>query len=206
MWGHLQHITEQCIDLCFPPTKEALVVRSLSPSDIHVVLSPAFKNEIWCLSSFQHPDVRALIHEAKFHGSTRACSLLGEMVIRFCVQHPALLTAVWIPIPLSSARLRARGYNQTELILKSIQADEKPILRRDILARARDTTPQTELARAERLTNLAGAFTVLRPEEIQEKHIILFDDVTTTGSTLKEARKTILEHNPKSVTLVALAH
>ena len=76
----------------------------------------------------------------------------------------------------------------------------------NLLKRTRDTRPQTDLSYAERLTNLHDAFVVTNASAITNKRILIIDDVMTTGTTLTEAHDTLLFHNPKSITLLALAH
>ncbi len=79
-------------------------------------------------------------------------------------------------------------------------------MREGVLARVRDTRPQTELSREERLTNVKDAFACIAPEAIVGKDVVIVDDVVTTGATLTSAAHAILKHNPRSVTCIALAH
>ena len=74
------------------------------------------------------------------------------------------------------------------------------------MKRVRDTRPQTELARNERISNMRKAFIIKQPQQIVGKHIVLLDDVTTTGATLHAAKAALLLHHPASVTCIALAH
>lgn len=94
-----------------------------------------------------------------------------------------------IPIPLHRQRLCQRGFNQSIEIAKHIARTKKIPLLRNALTRIKKTTPQTELSAHDRLHNLTGAFTY-RPRK-QYKHIVLFDDVITTGSTMKAAIEAI---------------
>jgi predicted amidophosphoribosyltransferase len=75
-----------------------------------------------------------------------------------------------------------------------------------LLTRSRHTRPQTELKKAERIANLTGAFTCPRPGYIRGKTLVLIDDVTTTGATLKEAEKALLPHKPHMIILIAIGH
>ncbi len=78
-----------------------------------------------------------------------------------------------------------------------------------MLVRTRHTPPQTELDRAQRLKNLHGAFTINArgvPNTISSLHILLLDDVMTTGTTLRSAKAALATLRPASITCVALAH
>ena len=79
-----------------------------------------------------------------------------------------------------------------------------------MLVRTRHTKPQTTLARKERLTNVVNAFDIRDIEAARTllagKHVLIIDDVTTTGATLKAAKATLLPLQPASITLLSLAH
>ncbi|MGR0482207.1 MAG: ComF family protein [Candidatus Electronema sp. V4] len=91
-----------------------------------------------------------------------------------------------LPVPLHRSRLRWRGFNQAVLLAKTCFPFWKDRIRVDLLQRHKKTVPQLGLSGAERRSNLAGAFRVLRPQEISGRRILLVDDVFTTGSTLRE--------------------
>lgn len=74
------------------------------------------------------------------------------------------------------------------------------------LIKIHETKKQAFLSRAERLVSQKGAYTVRNPERFRGKTVFLFDDVVTTGATLKEARKELLKAGAKRVVCVALAH
>jgi len=73
------------------------------------------------------------------------------------------------------------------------------------LARTKNTLPQTDLSREARRTNVSGAFELRAKKDVLGKHVLLVDDVVTTGATLSEAKKTLREGRPAHVTCVALA-
>jgi predicted amidophosphoribosyltransferase len=128
------------------------------------------------------------------------------MILQKHLQSMQMPIGYIIPIPLSPARLRARGYNQVLEILQANPLDPKYTILTNVLVRTRNTRPQTELARSERLTNMHDVFGVVHGESIAGKHILLVDDVTTTGTTLKTAKAALLPYAPASITCLALAH
>lgn len=91
-----------------------------------------------------------------------------------------------VPVPLSPQKLRERGYNQSELLARGICRRWDLELIVDSVRRTRSTTTQTRLSPDERKVNVAGAFAVLPEREVQlaGSHLLLVDDVVTTGATL----------------------
>ncbi len=150
---------------------------------------------------------KELIHAYKYLYKShlrRPLSLLTADILRsFAVeQNPELL----IPVPLHKSRLRSRGFNQSLLIAETLSKNWQIPLLRQGLIRTRRTTPQVELTRAERLTNLKGAFTVKETETVADKHIMLVDDVFTTGATLSACAETLLKAGCSRVSAVTVAH
>lgn len=193
------------VDLVFPKTPDARIVDTLAHEEVVGLFLPRNTLEVYGLSSYTDPRVRALIHEAKFYGNRKAFATLNTLFSLYLARHTHPVDII-IPIPLSRARLRARGYNQVLEILRTGMNTNAPPIVTDILYRSRDTRPQTELTRAERLTNMRDAFGVAHGELLAGKHILLIDDVTTTGATLRAAKAALLPHSPASITCVALAH
>lgn len=109
-----------------------------------------------------------------------------------------------VPIPLNAKKARIRGFDQVEIMAKSL-AEIANINFSRALIRTRDTAPQSNLNKSERLTNVANAFELARPEVIKDKNVILIDDVYTTGSTAFEACKTVMTGKPKSLKVLVLA-
>lgn len=159
------------------------------------------------LTSYRDECIRALVWEAKYKKNAHAHILMGSVVAKYLSTRYDDVPTL-IPIPLSLKRMKERGYNQVEEVLKCVCAD--PLVQYDatLLTRVRETTPQTQLGRKERLTNLSGAFAV--PEDrraaVAGKHFILIDDVATTGTTLLEARRALMHGGARTVDCVAFAH
>lgn len=203
----IQQYLTYVIDILFPPRPDELRVRSLTAHHVETLYGETRVDACISLSSYTHPSIRTLIHEAKFYNNARACTLLGRLIKQYCTLHCTNIPTVLIPIPLSKKRMRTRGYNQVTRILHTVDLSPFPlVIDSDTLIRIRHTRPQTELARDERLRNVTDAFRIKNPKRVQDKHIVLIDDVTTTGATLTAAKATLLPHHPASITCIALAH
>ncbi len=194
------------LDILFPPSEEALIVRAMAPTQAQFLLDVRVKNREVTLAPFSDRRIQALIHEAKFHGNKKAFQILGTMFDTYIGTHPPKEDAIFIPVSLSKKRERDRGCNQVTEALKAAQ-EKIPTLYIDThtLIRTRDTTPQTKLKREQRLDNMENAFALRNPENIAGRHLVLVDDVTTTGTTLSEAKRTLRKARPKSITTIALA-
>lgn len=108
-----------------------------------------------------------------------------------------------LPIPIHKKRGRWRGFNQTEVLGEFISKNLGLEFKKDLLVRKRQAKPQTELKGYERVENIKGVFEVIG-RKIPSK-ALLFDDVWTTGSTLKEAAKVLKEGGSKEVFAFTLA-
>jgi competence protein ComFC len=109
-----------------------------------------------------------------------------------------------VPVPLHSARQREREFNQAEVIAELLaERCGKRIVR--ALERIRYTDSQTRHDRAERMENLRGAFRVRQPRAVLNRHLVLVDDVFTTGSTVEECARVLTEAGAASVRALVVA-
>ncbi len=156
--------------------------------------------------------LRTLIHAFKYQDKTRLAEPFGIFLF-------SAFTGYWnikeidmiTPVPLHITRMKKRGFNQALLMLKHwhkmfqrINANPVPI-EPELLIRVRATTPQVELHREERKTNLRDAFTVRCPEKIKGKTVLLLDDIYTTGATVSECAKVLLDNGAGQVHVLTLA-
>ena len=166
---------------------------------------------ITTLMQYRHRAVEDLIRALKYDKSGHAAKLLADALAEYLCEEIANLKAfstkpvVLIPVPLHSSRIRERGFNQVEKVLQNLPREFKDgtisSIESKLLVRTRATPQQTRLSRSERLRNVADAFALAKAPE--NTHIILIDDVTTTGATLSQAAKPF---SKLSLTLLALAH
>ncbi len=110
-----------------------------------------------------------------------------------------------IPVPVHRKRLTQRGYNQCAILAKKLGTDVSLPVLTGALVKTRNTVPQTQLKRKQRLNNIKGSFTVPNPQEIAGKRILILDDVFTTGSTVSEASRILKRHGAQSVQALVLA-
>lgn len=197
---------KQLLRFLFPPTADERLVLHANPA-LFAQATPFMHQGHLALLSYREPVVRAAIHVAKFHHNEQALQLLATALHHYTQTHHVDLI---IPIPLGAARYRSRGYNQVVEIIKTAQTMDPHLRYNDrCLLRNRNTKPQSELSRVDRLQNLKGAFTLNRkyvPEHIETLHILLLDDVHTSGTTLQTAKQTLASLRPASITTLALAH
>lgn len=118
---------------------------------------------------------------------------------------PALEQADWVvPLPLSPTRLRERGFNQSLQLARALAPARA---RSDLLLRVRDTPAQHALPRAQRLANVRGAFAAepLATQQVQGAHIVVVDDIMTTGATLFAAARALRDAGAAQVTGLVVA-
>ncbi|HBM45428.1 MAG: Phosphoribosyltransferase [Candidatus Nomurabacteria bacterium GW2011_GWF2_35_66] len=115
-----------------------------------------------------------------------------------------------VPVPLHKDRLIKRGFNQSEIIARSIinsLNEDKLVLETGALIRTKHTESQVKaVSRTKRLINLNNAFKVVTPEKIKGKVILLIDDVITTGATISECKKELMKAGACKVIVLAVAH
>jgi ComF family protein len=128
----------------------------------------------------------ALVHALKFRSELALAPLLAQLLLKDILRHPVDCV---VPVPLSTRRLRERGYNQAAEIARPLARAAHAPLELALCERARDTPVQTDLPWAERERNVRGAFHC--PRSLIGARIAVVDDVMTTGATLDEIATTL---------------
>jgi len=148
-----------------------------------------------------HYDERAktVLKEAKYHF---AYNVLDEIAKTMKIQYNNFPFAVdyAVPVPLSKARQNWRGFNQAEILARKINWRS-----REILQKEKHTIAQAKLHRSKRLLNLRSSFKLLQHVEVQNKTIVIIDDVCTTGATLQECAKVLKNSGAKKVFALVFA-
>jgi ComF family protein len=150
---------------------------------------------------------RKLLHYLKYHGRQEIGVTLGKEFGYELKRIPNYSSIdCIIPVPLHAKRLKQRGYNQAECIARGLEeALERPIIT-DVLIRSEYTQTQTKKSRVERIQNVSNAFILNHPEKLENKHVLLVDDVITTGATLEVCASTLLLSKNTKVSIVSLAY
>lgn len=144
-----------------------------------------------------------VIHQMKYEGYFALAEPLATLMVDHWpenIEHPDLV----VPIPLHSRRQRQRGFNQSTLLASHLCHSLGLSLSEIALRRIRYTTPQIELGPEERANNMQGAFAAV-PEEVNSRHVLLIDDVFTTGATLSAAADALLKAGARAVSAYCLA-
>jgi len=151
--------------------------------------------------------IRNLIHNLKYKGIRDIGYELGR-IYGLTLKSTGFTSNIdlIIPVPLHPSKKRNRGYNQCDAISEGLSEVTGLPLKTDSLVRVTDTATQTVRSRYERWTNVEGIFKVKDPEFIRGRHLLLVDDVITTGSTVEACVTELLKVEGVKVSVVALAY
>ncbi|HBA45802.1 hypothetical protein A2W67_02420 [Candidatus Nomurabacteria bacterium RIFCSPLOWO2_02_40_28] len=185
------------------------------------------ENAKWIFSFFdyRHPPLKKALWLLKYKGKKRLANIFAELMYGKILEELSDLAimqnfreSLLIPIPLSPKRYRERGYNQAELICEKLVELDRNInfkLEKNVLIKNKETKHQAHIKnRSERLKNLIGSFTIKSSKQnakenisiIKGRNIILIDDITTTGATLNEAKKTLKQAGARKIIAFTVAH
>ena len=154
------------------------------------------------------------IHRFKYHGKIQLAKPLSLVLFTTFRQYwPSDPFDLILPVPLHVKRLIKRGFNQAYLLVKdwmriALRSNGSPsryVIARDTLIRQRPTAPQTGLRRKDRIRNTKNAFGLKKGAKINQKNVLLVDDVYTTGSTVDECARILLKSGAKRVDVLTLA-
>ena len=150
--------------------------------------------------------VRELVHRLKYGHELWLAEPLGEL-LALAWDDERLAGRTFdgiVPVPLHPLRQRERGFNQAEILAREVaRSGNVPLL--EVLRRPHYTETQTHFNRRQRMENLRDAFTLRHNAGVQEKNLLLVDDVLTTGSTLNECARVLKLAGAKSVCALTVA-
>jgi len=151
--------------------------------------------------------IRKLIHQLKYKGIREVGSELGRIYAR-TLKSSGFLNDIdlIIPVPLHPSKKRQRGFNQSDLISLGISEVSGIPMESELLVRKTVTKTQTRKTRYDRWTNVEDIFRVTDQDRIMNMHILLVDDVITTGSTLEACASELLKVENVKVSVAALAY
>lgn len=144
--------------------------------------------------------MREIIADYKFNGKSYLYKPLAELMLR-TIRGKRLIESVDLIMYMPSHRRKEakRGYNQSELLATYIGKQLNVKVSHNNLIKVRHTKDQNKLDRVQRLSNLTNSFQVKRREEIQDKRILLIDDIITTGATMSECSKELIKNEARIV-------
>jgi len=147
--------------------------------------------------------LRSAVHAFKFHGKRALARPLADLVVEQCGPGLPAGADALVPVPLARARERERGFNQAALLAERVgQALARPV-KSPWLGRARPTQPQSELAADERRLNVRGAFRAA--PAVDGRHVLVIDDVLTTGATAAECARALRAAGARVVGVLTVA-
>ncbi|KAF0134209.1 MAG: ComFC [Candidatus Saganbacteria bacterium] len=196
------------LDLVFPPRCEVC----LSPNDKVICGGCAQKISFLKPSAFIHSVgeydgvLKTAILKFKFKNKTGLAEPLGAFMVKYLSQNLDMNKVDFIvPVPLHSKKFLERGFNQSELLSHAISKHYNLPTVSGLLFRVKETNPQFELPRNERIKNVKGAFEVRGANLLRDRNILLVDDIYTTGSTVSECTKILKTNGAKNVHVLTLS-
>lgn len=151
--------------------------------------------------------MQQLLHQLKYKGNKEVGYLLGRMmgiVLNESIRFSDI--DVLVPLPLFAARQKKRGYNQSAIICNGLGAVMNLPVNTDAVARLSATETQTRKNRIDRWINMEGKFEIANSTALSGRHILLVDDVITTGATLEACGQAMLEIPGVKLSIATLAY
>jgi ComF family protein len=152
-------------------------------------------------------NVQNMMHQFKYRGMPQIGNLLGGIAGAQLSKNAIFnMAEVIIPVPLHKKRLQERGYNQSACFAEGLAQKLNAIVDADNLVRVRATETQTHKSRFLRFQNMEEVFVVKHPDRLKNKHVLLVDDVVTTGSTLEACGLQLLKIEGLKLSIATIAY
>lgn len=150
--------------------------------------------------------VQHMMHEFKYNGRRQIGNLLGNIAGEQLAKNEIFNTVDYIiPVPLHRKRLKERGYNQSACFAEGLAEKLNAMVETGNLVRVKSTQTQTHKSRFARFENMQEVFIVKDAEKLKGKHVLLVDDVITTGSTLEACGSELLKIEGLKLSIAAIA-
>ena len=163
-------------------------------------ITQTYEVQVFAVGAYKDP-LRSVIY-AKQYGSKKSLEGLGDLLWNHTDLKNVPFDCI-VPVPLHSRKYARRWFNQAEVIAQKISKhSNKPVI--GCIKKLRETQSQMELSRKERLDNVKNVFYSVPMGGIKDKHVLIIDDVMTTGSTMKEAIRALRVLKPGSITVAVL--
>lgn len=151
-------------------------------------------------------DFRQILHQLKYGGQKEIGAIMGRyMASELTVSGFFEGIDVIIPVPLHKRKQRIRGYNQSEWIARGISAVTGICIDTEVIVRRKHTETQTRKSTFERWENVDGIFELHHAESLKGKHLLVVDDVLTTGATTVACASRLMEIEGVRISVLTLA-
>ncbi|HOE11684.1 MAG TPA: ComF family protein [bacterium] len=200
-WHRLIYLRGPFCRTCGHPTTE---IHGPALCDNCPVPQPAFDR---CRSVVQYCEImKRIIHAYKFGGRRCLAKPLSRLLFWGCQRYYAgeRFDAI-VPVPLHSARLREREFNQAAEMLLHLKEKAGFTVEESIVRRIRPTEPQSQMTGMERHTNVAGAFEIVDASKVRGRRFLIVDDVLTTGNTVSEVAQVLKNSGAQFVSVLTVA-
>ena len=200
-------IYNEILDIVYPIEEKCIICRS----DGFIGLCPCCKSSINrstiesdSLSyGFYGGVIKTLILKFKYESDFNAGYLLSSFLIEI-IEEKKISVDVICYVPMTKKDEKKRGFNQCELIAKTI-GNNINIQVSDCIKKVKNTKEQKTLTKEERIKNLRGAFKIINVNDIKDKSVILIDDVMTTGATINECKDVLKKSGANKITVLTIA-
>ena len=151
--------------------------------------------------------IQHLMHQLKYKGNKELGWQLGRLMGSDLLQSNRFKDMeALIPLPLFAAKEKRRGYNQSTILCEGMAEVMGVKILRNVILRKQHTETQTKKGRIERWLNMEGKFELTQPEKIQDKHVLLVDDIITTGATLEACGQELMRADNVNLSVAAFCY
>ena len=189
---------------------------NLPTTDFHLFEENIFTNRLWGRFPLQSGTAQLLmikgglaeniIYNIKYRNATQLAINLGEKYGRKLVKAPLYKDVdVIVPVPIHASKMRTRGYNQSAMFGSGLSESMNIPLVENVLIKKRKTKSQTKKSRLNRLLSVQNEYVIKKPERLIGKHILLVDDVLTTGATIESCALELLKVEGVRLSLATIA-
>ncbi len=189
LYGSEHYICTECLlelpHTYFQSTRKNIITELLKGRIINLQNAYSF------LFFYKHTIVQKIIHAIKYSGTKELAYDLGNYLAQDIKDSEFKNADLLIPVPLHPLKLKIRGYNQSEWLARGISEVLNIPIEKNNLVRIINTQTQTLKGKEQRWYNVRSAFDVHNPKKLKNKHIVLIDDVLTTGATIEACANTL---------------
>jgi ComF family protein len=151
--------------------------------------------------------IQNLMHQFKYNGMRQIGNLLGNIASGQLIKNEVFSTVdMIVPVPLHKKRMQQRGYNQSTRFAEGLAEKLNAVVEDNNLVRTVATETQTHKSRFARFENMQEVFMVKNPERLMNKHVLLVDDIITTGSTLEACGMQLLKVEGLKLSVATIAY